>query len=140
MPEHNLVISNACIIDGTGKPRYRADLAISEGRISHIGACDPASAEHHLDAGELQDLLGDIEAFDPKITALVDIERGLLPYGLFWLLATLFFHRSFIRHDGLASIRRSYTAAELEAVAPAGWVVERLRPFGLVLVRYQAMP
>lgn len=95
---------------------------------------------HHLGSSELQELLRNIEAYEPKVAALVDIERGPFAYGLFWALATLFFRGSFIRHDGLVSIRRSYTFSELEEVAPPGWTVERLRPFRLVLVRYQAMP
>ena len=50
MPDHDLVISNATIIDGTGKPRYRGDVAVNDGRIAVIGSCDAASAERHLDA------------------------------------------------------------------------------------------
>lgn len=50
MPDHDLLISNATIIDGTGKPRYRGDVAVNDGRIAVIGSCDAASAERHLDA------------------------------------------------------------------------------------------
>ena len=50
MPDHDLVISNATIIDGTGNPRYQGDVAVNDGRITVIGSCDPAGAERHLDA------------------------------------------------------------------------------------------
>jgi N-acyl-D-amino-acid deacylase len=50
MPDFDLVINNAIIIDGTGKRRYQGDVAVSDGRIAHIGPCDTASGERHLDA------------------------------------------------------------------------------------------
>ena len=45
------------------------------------------------------------------------------------LRAALPFRGSFIRADGLTSIRRSYTAAELRAAAPPGWKVRPGFPF-----------
>ncbi|MFT5174932.1 MAG: N-acyl-D-amino-acid deacylase, partial [Gammaproteobacteria bacterium] len=50
MPEYDLVISNATIIDGTGKQRYHGDVAVSNGRIAQIGSCEAASGERHIDA------------------------------------------------------------------------------------------
>ena len=44
------------------------------------------------------------------------------------------FTGSYIREDGLTSIRRSYTAAELAAAAPAGWTVARHAPFRNLLL------
>ena len=37
MPVHDLVIRGGTVVDGTRRPAYRADLAISDGRISAIG-------------------------------------------------------------------------------------------------------
>jgi len=34
---HDLLVRNGTIIDGTGAPRYRADIAIADGRITEIG-------------------------------------------------------------------------------------------------------
>jgi hypothetical protein len=48
-------------------------------------------------------------------------------------VATLPLPASFIREDGLTSIRRSYTPAELTAAAPAGWRVEPGAPFHQIL-------
>jgi hypothetical protein len=44
------------------------------------------------------------------------------------------FHGSYIRQDGLTSIRRSYTAAELRAAAPPGWTVVPRPPFRNLLI------
>ena len=53
MPDHSLVISNATIIDGTGRARHIADVAVHGERIAAIGKLDPGSAERHLDASGL---------------------------------------------------------------------------------------
>ena len=36
MPEYDLVIRGGTVIDGTGIPRIRADLAIKDGRVAMI--------------------------------------------------------------------------------------------------------
>lgn len=86
---------------------------------------------HHLDGQEFGALLADSErlAGDGGIAVHGDIERSRLGYAGFWL-GTLPFARtvlagSYIRADGLTSIRRSHTAAELATVLPAGWRVRR---------------
>ena len=48
--EHDLVIRGGRIIDGTGAPAYRADLAVRNGRISAIGRLDSARAKRTIDA------------------------------------------------------------------------------------------
>lgn len=95
---------------------------------------------HHLAARELGALLAESERLLLPGGAAVhrDIERSRLGY-LGFALATLpleptLLRGSFIRADGLASIRRSWTAAELAAAAPAGWRVRRAAPSRLELV------
>ncbi|MEX1102708.1 MAG: D-aminoacylase, partial [Dehalococcoidia bacterium] len=39
----SLVIRNAIVIDGTGAPGYPADVAVTDGRVSHVGSA-PAGA------------------------------------------------------------------------------------------------
>jgi N-acyl-D-amino-acid deacylase len=34
---HDLVVRSAAVIDGTGAPRYRADVAVQDGRIAEVG-------------------------------------------------------------------------------------------------------
>jgi 2-polyprenyl-3-methyl-5-hydroxy-6-metoxy-1,4-benzoquinol methylase len=99
---------------------------------------------HHLDGHELGALLADSEALlaPGGVAVHGDIERTRLGYAGFWL-GTLPFQPnllrgSFIRPDGLTSIRRSHTAAELAAALPAGWRVRRGFPSRLEVVWEQA--
>ena len=50
MARYDLLIRNGMIVDGTRAPRYRADIAIVDGRIAKIGRIDPSSADEVLDA------------------------------------------------------------------------------------------
>ncbi len=47
------VIKNAAIVDGSGKPAYQADIAISNDRIEAIGIIPSEAALNVIDAGEL---------------------------------------------------------------------------------------
>ncbi|GAB3541612.1 class I SAM-dependent methyltransferase [Arthrobacter tecti] len=89
---------------------------------------------HHLSPDELGGLLRDSELLSTRLALHSDIERTRIGYPLF-SLATLPFLGSYIREDGLTSIRRSYLARELRGVAPEGWRVERQFPFRNLLVR-----
>lgn len=84
---------------------------------------------HHLDGAELQTVLSDsVQLVAPSgLVSHHDIARSRTAHLLFAaatrpISATLLAD-SFIREDGLISIRRSYTAAELATIAPAGWTV-----------------
>jgi 2-polyprenyl-3-methyl-5-hydroxy-6-metoxy-1,4-benzoquinol methylase len=90
---------------------------------------------HHLDTEQLGDLLADTEELTRRIAVHSDILRHPLGYGLF-SVATLPFLGSFIREDGLTSIRRSHTPAELNNTVGnrAGWDVRTARPFINLLV------
>ena len=88
---------------------------------------------HHLTPGQLSGLLADSERLCSGVAVHNDIERSRLGYLLF-SLGTLPLRRSLIRRDGLTSIRRSYTAAELAAVAPPGWEVTARFPSHNLLI------
>ncbi|MGH7934151.1 MAG: amidohydrolase family protein, partial [Candidatus Binataceae bacterium] len=49
---HDLLIRNGMIVDGTGAPAYRADLAVADGRIVEIGRIS-AGAARVIDASDL---------------------------------------------------------------------------------------
>src|SRR5678816_4645336 len=49
-PTYDLVIRGGRIVDGTGAPSYRADLAVLNGRISVIGRPDTTKARRVIDA------------------------------------------------------------------------------------------
>lgn len=84
---------------------------------------------HHLDSEQLAGLLADSQRLT-RIRALhSDIARHRWAYALFSAGTRPFFPGSFIREDGLISIRRSYTPEELRAVLPSDWRVLRRRPW-----------
>lgn len=94
---------------------------------------------HHLTAGELTTVLQDSEQLCRELVVHNDIERSALAYAAFRAATARFFPGSFIHEDGLLSIRRSYTHAELAAQAPPGWVAGRQFPFRNLLT-YRARP
>ena len=50
MPEYDLVIRNGTIVDGSGIPRYKGDLAVKDGRISKISGRISAGGAKEIDA------------------------------------------------------------------------------------------
>jgi N-acyl-D-amino-acid deacylase len=50
--DHDLLIRNARVIDGSGNAWFRADVAIKEGRISSVGRMPQATATRTIDAHE----------------------------------------------------------------------------------------
>lgn len=88
---------------------------------------------HHLAADELPGFLADSAELCRARVIHNDLRRSAAAYGLFfagsWPLTG-----SYIRQDGLTSIRRSYTAPELSAAAPPGWEVVRHSPYRNLLI------
>lgn len=89
---------------------------------------------HHLEPVQLAAVLHDSEALSQGLCLHNDLNRSNLAYLLFragfWPLGV----GSYICGDGLTSIRRSYTAAELRDAVPASWSVERNGPWHHLLV------
>ena len=50
MPEYDLVIRGGTIVDGTGIPRFRADLAVKDGRVAQINGRINAGRAKEIDA------------------------------------------------------------------------------------------
>lgn len=78
---------------------------------------------HHLDPNQLAGILADSQLLAGGIAVHSDIRRrrsALVFFGLATLPLAGF---SFIRRDGLTSIRRSFTPSELGRVLPRGWNV-----------------
>ncbi|OCG75371.1 methyltransferase domain-containing protein [Microbacterium sediminis] len=96
---------------------------------------------HHLGDDEVAAVLDDSAALlaPGGVAVHGDIERSRLAYAAFaavtWPLQAGPLRDTFIRRDGLTSIRRSRTASEAAALAPAGWRVHRAFPSRLELVR-----
>ena len=98
---------------------------------------------HHLAGDDLSALLQDsvVLARDDGLVLHRDIARSGFAYWGF-AAGTLPFARnllaeSFIRDDGLTSIRRSYTAREIATTVPDGWQVRKAFPSRLEL-RWEA--
>lgn len=89
---------------------------------------------HHLASEAFGATLAEAAALSRRLALMVDLQRSDLAWAVFGAATLPFFRDSYIREDGLASLRRSYTVAELRAAAPPGWEVERLFPFRQVLV------
>ena len=58
----DIIIRGGTVIDGTGKPGYRADVAVRDGRITAIGDLGDAAAAKVLDAAGLAVAPGFIDA------------------------------------------------------------------------------
>jgi 2-polyprenyl-3-methyl-5-hydroxy-6-metoxy-1,4-benzoquinol methylase len=124
-------------------PRFTARVATTADLVAEGETFDVVWSNHvlhHLTPEELGSLLADTERLVAPggIGVQGDIERSLGAYLGFWA-ATLPFAwnvlaGSFIRPDGLTSIRRSHTAPELAAAIPDGWRVKRGFPSRLELV------
>lgn len=89
---------------------------------------------HHLTEEKLRIMMADARKLCKNLIMFCDIERGDLAWLFFTVVSKLFFHRSFISHDGMLSIRRCYTKRELQNILPEGWIVKRLFPYRLLLM------
>lgn len=101
------------------------DAVLSNHVLHHLGDDLPAFAEESL-------------TLSRGIVLHSDIARSRLAYGLYAVGITPFERGTFLRTDGLRSIRRSYTRAELAAAledsSRGAWTVQMPVPFRLVAV------
>lgn len=88
---------------------------------------------HHLSDTERHVLCQDSAQLATQLALHNDIHRDDLAYALFPLAGIVCRH-SFIVEDGLRSIRRAFTQAELSKNCLSGWEVTRSAPFRLQLL------
>jgi 2-polyprenyl-3-methyl-5-hydroxy-6-metoxy-1,4-benzoquinol methylase len=92
---------------------------------------------HHLSPDEFPAFVAESAKLCRGRVIHNDLRRSPWAYALFfagsWPLTG-----SYIRQDGLTSIRRSYTTEELRAAAPAGWTVARRAPYRNLLILDQS--
>ncbi|WP_373461934.1 class I SAM-dependent methyltransferase [Arthrobacter sp. V4I6] len=88
---------------------------------------------HHLAADEFPAFLAESGKLCHGRVIHNDLRRSVLAYALFFA-GSRPLTGSYIRQDGLTSIRRSYTTAELRAAAPPGWTVVRRAPYRNLLI------
>jgi 2-polyprenyl-3-methyl-5-hydroxy-6-metoxy-1,4-benzoquinol methylase len=89
---------------------------------------------HHLSPDELPAFLTGCQQLSRGYVLHSDLVRSRLAYAGFSVLGVLF-QGSFVREDGLTSIRRSFTRAELQAEVGSEGRVEAVAPFRLWLVQ-----
>ena len=89
---------------------------------------------HHLTGAELGAVLADSERLARHAVIHSDIRRTRIGYLLYGLITGILFRRSFVREDGLISIRRSFLPDELRAILPAGWRVRSQRFFRTLVI------
>ena len=89
---------------------------------------------HHLSETELLNMIGDVSRMCRNMVIFNDLERGDLSYGFYAVFSWLFLRKSYMFHDGLLSIKRSYRKRELQDILPSDWKVSRLIPFRLLLL------
>jgi hypothetical protein len=91
---------------------------------------------HHLPPAGLVPFLGESAALTLGICLHSDIARSRTAYAAYAVGITPLAPGSFLRTDGLRSIRRSWTPVELAAAVPEGWTVERPAAFRLLAVHH----
>ena len=69
---HDTIIRNATLIDGSGSPRFRGDLAIRDQRISAMGDLAGEQSSHEIDAAGMVVSPGFIDAHCHDDRALID--------------------------------------------------------------------
>lgn len=93
---------------------------------------------HHFSPEEAVRMLRSAFACARRGLIMSDVVRGWLPLAAFWLAQPIFARHELTRRDGMLSVRRGYTPAELIALADAaglpGARVTTHFPFRMTLV------
>lgn len=87
---------------------------------------------HHLDGASLATFAADSRALSRGVVVHSDIARSSVAYGLYAVGITPLAPGTFLRTDGLRSIRRSYRDHELAQALGPGWRVAPGAPFRLL--------
>ncbi len=90
---------------------------------------------HHLAEDDRPGFLADSARLATSRVVHSDIRRSRGAYRSYALASPLVAAGTFVRVDGLRSIRRSYTVEELRRVLPAGWIAEAVAPHRVLAVR-----
>lgn len=92
---------------------------------------------HHLTDRQIPPFLETLKSLAVRKVLINDIRRSDLGYALFYVGTALIppFLSSFIRTDGLKSVRRSFTKQELwDLITPLGFRIEKPYPFRLLAI------
>lgn len=95
---------------------------------------------HHLSHEHFASVVSDSERLATRLCVHSDIARGRLAYLAFTVGVTPLAPGTFLRTDGLRSIRRSYRFSELATRLDDEWRVEYSGPFRLLAIREVPAP
>jgi N-acyl-D-aspartate/D-glutamate deacylase len=73
----DVLIRGGSVVDGTGKPRFQADVGIRDGRIAHVGPAADATAELVIDAEGMIVAPGFLDAHNHSEFAIAAPQRRL---------------------------------------------------------------
>jgi 2-polyprenyl-3-methyl-5-hydroxy-6-metoxy-1,4-benzoquinol methylase len=90
---------------------------------------------HHLTREALVEFTADSAALCDGLVVHSDIRRSRTAYTLYAIGVTPLAPGTFLRTDGLLSIRRSYRVGELAAALGSGWRVDAASPFRVLATR-----
>jgi len=90
---------------------------------------------HHLSRDQLRELFAHTDALGAELVLHNDIARSKTAWGLYAVGILPVAPGTFLLTDGLRSIRRSYTVAELQREVPHGWTVTSPAPFRVLATR-----
>ena len=107
-----------------------ADL-VAEGRTFDVVVSNHVL--HHLDERSLHAVLADSERLAARLALHNDLRRSRLAHTAYGAVTLPLARTSFVRTDGLRSIRRSHRPPELDGVRP-GWHAEAYGRTRLLLV------
>lgn len=123
-------------VEGVTYRRAHSSELVAEGRTFDVVISNHIL--HHLDTTQLAGVLRDSEALCQGLSLHNDLRRSNTAYLLFlagfWPVGL----GSYICGDGLVSIKRSFTPAELKAAAPSTWSVESNGPWHNLLLHHHS--
>lgn len=90
---------------------------------------------HHLGDEERSGFLADSERLAAGRSLHSDIRRSAEAYRSYALASPFVAAGTFVRVDGLRSIRRAFTLPELRDALPTGWRAERAAPHRVLAIR-----
>lgn len=112
----------------------RADAAALLARGERYDVVVSNHVLHHLRGDALLAFVDESAALASGVVLHSDISRSRLAYGLYAIGITPFAPGTFLRTDGLRSIRRSFRPGELQTLLGPKWLVESPTTFRLLLV------
>jgi N-acyl-D-amino-acid deacylase len=106
----DLIVRGGSVLDGTGRPAYRADVGVASGRIARIGDLSSAHAETLIDASGLVVAPGFINIHSHALASALPTAANMLKQGV---------TTEILNADGGGPLDIARQLAALESASPA---------------------